>query len=80
MPLKLVLVDTDNQFSFDTGIELGYDFDMLYISTAEDTELIGMGKYHKHTNYRLIVQDGNGKFAIDDEDESDERYDLPNGE
>jgi hypothetical protein len=77
MTLKVVLIDTDNQVCMDTGIELEYNFDMLYISTAEDTELVGMNKYHKRICNRLIVQDDNGKLIIDDADEVESLYDLP---
>lgn len=77
MTLKVVLIDTDNQVCMDTGIELNYDFDMLYISTAEDTELAGMSKYHKRQCHRLIVQDDDGRLIVDDSDETEAVYDLP---
>ena len=75
MALKLLLVDTDEQVCMDTGIELDYDFDMLYISTAEDVELAGTNKYHKRQCHRLIVKDITGKLVVDDADETESVYD-----
>lgn len=80
MVLKVLLVDVEEQVCFDTGIELGYDFDMLYISTAEDTGLIGENRYHKRQCHRLIVTDIDGKFVVDDSDETEEVYDSPGEE
>lgn len=80
MALKVILLDVDEQVCFDTGIEVGYDFDMLYINTAEDTELVGTQKYHKRQCHRLIVKDMTGKLVIDDADESESLYDIPDGE
>lgn len=80
MALKVLLVDTDEQVCVDTGIELGYDFEMLYISTAEDSPIFDNTKYHKRIQNRLIVQDENGKLIIDDSDESEGVYDCPEGE
>lgn len=80
MALKVILLDTDEQVCLDTGIELNYDFDMLYISTAEDVELVGTNKYHKRQCHRLIVKDITGKLVVDDADETESLYDCPDRE
>lgn len=77
MTLKVVLIDTDEQVCFDTGIEIEYDFEMLFISVAEDTQVCGTSKYHKKIQNRLIVQNTNGKLIIDDADETEELYNNP---
>ena len=74
MVLKVLLVDTDEQFCFDTGIELTYDFDMLYLSATEDIELVGLNKFYKKQQHRLIVNDICGKMKVDDSDEIETLY------
>lgn len=80
MTLKVILLDVEEQVCFDTGIELNYDFEMLYLSTAEDVSMFDGTKYHKRSQHRLIVQDLDGKLKVDDADEVEEIYDCPGGE
>jgi hypothetical protein len=68
MSLKVILMDTDEQVCVDTGIEVDYDFNMLYIHTSEE---------YKNSNdvwvisnqTRMITQDNN-KFIIKDSDDT----------
>lgn len=74
MALRVILQDTDNQVCVDTGIELGYDFDMLYIETAEDSPMFDRTQYHKRIQRRMFIQDDNGKLVLDDSDEVEDIY------
>ena len=80
MTLKVILLDVEEQVCFDTGIELDYDFEMLYISTVEDVPMFEGSKYSKRVQNRLIIQDLNGKLKVDDADDTEGIDDSPGGE